>query len=428
MEHPAASSWTWTRTFAGIVAALFGTFTAFGAAIPVIPRLVTERLHGPPLAVGAAFTASAATALLVRPYAGRLAQRFGARPVMIAGCGLAVAVAGGYPLPLGLPGLLAVRMIMGVGEALMFTAGSVWTVALAPAERRGQIIGLYGLALWGGLTAGPALGELLYRTGSYPRVWACAAALPAAAAALLARLPRGPRLGAGVSRGLLPRAAVLPGLALCAGAYGYATVAGFGALALAARGIGGGPVLLSVFGGGYVAARLAGGRLPDRLGPLPVVVASCVVEAAGLALVAAAPAWWAAALGALLAGAGCTLLYPALALITIDTVPAAGRGAALGAIASFFDVGVGIGGFAGGMVAGQSYPAAFWLAAAVVLGGLAAGTAAAGGRNAPDTARPDPAPETATSETAAPDTARSSHATTRRAVVRRRARARGPGG
>jgi MFS family permease len=371
---------TWARTFAGVVAALFGTFTAFGVVIPVIPRLVTEQLHGPPLAVGTAFTASAGTALLVRPYAGRLAQRWGSRPVMIIGCGLALVVAGGYALPLGLPGLFLVRMIMGVGEALMFTAGSVWTVALAPDQRRGQLIGLYGLALWGGLAAGPVLGELLYRTGSYASVWICAAVLPAISAALLGLLPRGPRLGAGVSRRLLPRAALLPGLSLCSGAYGYATIVGFGALALADRGIGGGAALLSIFSGGYVAMRLAGGRLPDLAGPLRVIVVAGVVEAVGLALVAVAPAWWTAALGALLAGGGCTLLYPALALITIDTVPPAERGAALGAIASFFDVGVAIGGLAGGLAAGLGYPATFWLAALVVLGGLAAGTTAAGGR------------------------------------------------
>jgi MFS family permease len=360
-----------------VVTALFVTFTAFGVVIPVIPRLVTERLHGPPLAVGTAFTASAGTALLVRPYAGRLAQRLGSRPVMVIGCGLAVVVAVGYVLPLGLPGLILARMIMGMGEALMFTAGSVWIVALAPDERRGQLIGLYGLALWGGLTAGPVLGEFLYRTGSYASVWICAAVLPAISAALLGLLQSGPRLGAGVSRRLLPRAALLPGLSLCSGAYGYATIVGFGALALADRGIGGGATLLSIFGGGYVATRLAGGRLPDLAGPLRVIVVSGVVEAVGLALVAVAPAWWAAALGALLAGGGCTLLYPALALITIDTVPAAERGAALGAIASFFDVGVGIGGFAGGLAAGLGYPATFLLAALVALGGLAAGTTAA---------------------------------------------------
>jgi MFS family permease len=370
----------WARTFAGVVTALFGTFTAFGVVIPVIPRLVTERLHGPPLAVGTAFTASAATALLVRPYAGRLAQRWGSRPVMIIGCGLALVVAGGYALPLGLPGLFLVRMITGVGEAMMFTAGSVWTVTLAPDERRGQIIGLYGLALWGGLTAGPALGEFLYRTGSYASVWICAAVLPVISAALLGLLPRGPRLGAGVARRLLPRAALLPGLSLCSGAYGYATIVGFGALALADRGIGGGAALLSIFSGGYVAARLAGGRLPDLAGPLRVIVVFSVVEAVGLALVAVAPAWWPAALGALLAGGGCSLLYPALALITIDTVPPAERGAALGALASFFDVGVAIGGFAGGLTAGLGYPATFWVASLVVLGGLAAGTTAVRGR------------------------------------------------
>jgi MFS family permease len=367
----------WARTFAGVIGAVFVSITAFGAVIPVIPRLVTVRWHDPPIAAGAAFTASAVVALLLRPYAGRLSQRFGCRPVLMLGCALAAAVGAGYPLPLGLPGLIVLRMIAGLSEALLFTAGSVWTVALAPASRRGQIIGFYGLALWGGLTVGPALGELLYRTGSYPAVWALAAVVPATGVVLVWLLPPSPVLGGATSRRLLPPASMLPGLSLGAGAYGYGTLAAFGALAMSARHIGDGAVLVSVFSGAYATVRVVAGRVPDRIGPRRVVLASSMLEAAGLAVICLAPSWWVAAAGALIAGGGFTLLYPSLALITIDAVPAAEQGAALGAISSFFDLGVGVAGFVGGAVAGSSYTAVLGLAAAVAAGSMAFGTAAA---------------------------------------------------
>ncbi len=112
----------WTHTFAGVATALFCTFTSFGLVIPVIPRLVTEELHGSAFQVGTAFTVSGVVALLVRPYAGQLAQRRGSRPVMLLGAAVIIVVAGLYALPLGLPGLFAARLVMGVGEALLFTA------------------------------------------------------------------------------------------------------------------------------------------------------------------------------------------------------------------------------------------------------------------------------------------------------------------
>jgi MFS family permease len=196
---------------------------------------------------------------------------------------------------------------------------------------------------------------------------------------VLSRLPRGPGTGAAVSRRLLPPAAILPGLSLGAGAFGYAVLVGFGALALADRGIPNGPVLLSVFSAAYVGVRLLAGRLPDRVGPVAVITVSSVCEAAGLLLIGFGPAWWITALGALVAGGGFTLLYPSLALITIDRAPESERGAALGAVSSFLDLSVGIAGLVGGAVAELSYPATFALAAVLVLGSLPLGPLAARG-------------------------------------------------
>ncbi|MFI6515518.1 MFS transporter [Spirillospora sp. NPDC050679] len=376
---PAAAETAWWKVFAGLLAALFTTFAGFGAVVPVLPRLVVGEHGGSPFVVGAAFTCTAVVALLARPYGGQLAQRFGCRRVMAAGSAIAVAVGVLYTLPLGLPGLFAARLVMGVGEALLFTAGSVWTVQLAPEHRRGQVVGWYGLAMWSGFMAGPVLGEVLYRTGSYGAVWTAAIALPVVALLVLSRLPRDSGIGTAVSRRLLPPAAILPGLSLGAGAFGYAVLVSFGALALADRGIPNGPVLLSVFSAAYVGVRLLAGRLPDRVGPVTVIVVSSVCEAAGLLLIGFAPSWWVTALGALVAGGGFTLLYPSLALITIDRAPEAERGAALGAVSSFFDVSVGIAGFVGGAVAEVSYSATFALAALLVLGSLPLVPLAAGG-------------------------------------------------
>jgi MFS family permease len=366
----------WARTFAGVFIAVCSTFTAFGLVVPVIPRLVTANLHGGTAMVGAAFATAAMAALLLRPLAGQLAQRFGTRSVMALGATLAAATGVAYALPLGAAGLLAARVGVGVAEALLMTAGSVWAVSLAPLQRRGQVVGLYGLSMWGGLAAGPVLGEVAFRLGSYALVWALATALPAAALLVLAFLPRGELLGQQVSRRLLPAPAILPGLALAAGAFGYASVTSFGALAMTDRGIAGGSMLLSLFSAAYVTVRLVANRLPDRFGPVPMIATSASLEACGLLLIALAPSWGVAAVGALVAGGGFTLLYPSLALIAIETAPEKERGATLGAVSSFLDLSVGVAGLIGGVIAGVSYPALFGLSAALALTAIATGKAA----------------------------------------------------
>src|SRR5262249_27829994 len=139
------------RALIGIFGGLFCGYMGLSAVIPVLPRFVREGFGAPDLAVGLAVTATGLAALLVRPVAGDLADRRGYRRVMQLGA--LIVCAGGvlYLLPIGLAGLVAVRLLVGVGEASLFTAGAGWTVSLAPHSRRGQLIGLYGVSMWFGI-------------------------------------------------------------------------------------------------------------------------------------------------------------------------------------------------------------------------------------------------------------------------------------
>ena len=122
-----------------------------GATLPVLPRYVRGPLGSGDLAVGVVTGSFAITGLACRPLAGHLADRRGRRLVVIAGA-ISTAIAGIlYFVPAGIGGLIVARLFLGAGEGMVYTAGSAWVVDLAPADRRGRIIGLYGLAIWGGL-------------------------------------------------------------------------------------------------------------------------------------------------------------------------------------------------------------------------------------------------------------------------------------
>ncbi len=83
-------------------------------------------------------------------------------------------------------------------------------MSLTPTERRGQIVGLYGLAMWTGLAVGPVLGEVVFRSGSFGAVWVTAAVLPAVSVGVLSFLPNSAHLGTAVSARLLPPSSGLP--------------------------------------------------------------------------------------------------------------------------------------------------------------------------------------------------------------------------
>src|SRR4051794_28830442 len=151
---------------------------AIGAVLPILPRFVHGPLGSGDVAVGVVVGAFAFTAVIARPIGGRLSDSRGRRVVVVAGMLLSALGGAPYLLPLDVPGLVLARLVLGIGDGWVFTAGATWIVDLAPEDRRGQAIGIFGLSIWGGLAAGPVLGEALYSAGGYDLVWIFAATAP----------------------------------------------------------------------------------------------------------------------------------------------------------------------------------------------------------------------------------------------------------
>jgi MFS family permease len=356
---------------AGVFVAALCAFLAIGAALPVLPTFVRGPLHASNLAVGIVVGAFAVTSVVCRPLAGRHADRRGRRIVLVGGS-LAMALGGLlYLLSDSVPTLIAARLVVGAGEGAVYTAGATWAVDLAPEDRRGLALGLFGLSVWGGLSLGPLAGELLRAGAGYDAVWILAAALPLAGAAIASRLPEAVRpADSTAGRSLLfPHSARRPGIALALANIGYAALAGFVVLHLRARGIGGGASVFTVFAIAVFASRLALSHLPDRAGPRRTATAAGLLEAVGLGVIALAGSLPVALAGALIVGVGFSMLFPSLALMVVGEVGEDGRGSALGAFTAFFDVGVGLGGpLAGATASLAGYPAVFALAAVAALG------------------------------------------------------------
>jgi MFS family permease len=358
------------RSFAGIFAVTFCGLVAVGSVLPVLPRYVRGPLHEGDLAVGVVIGCYAITGLLLRPVAGRLADRRGRKPTALAGA-LLVALSGLLYLPsLGLAGLIAARLVLGAGEGSLYTAGSAWIVDLAPVARRGRVLGLYGLAVWGGLSVGPLAGELLLEAGGYRAVWLFAAAMPLVGAAIATRVPDPfEPLAHSEPHPLIAPEAVRPGLAVALASIGYAAVAAFIVLHLEARGVGHGATVFAAFAAMIVITRLIVGDLPDRVGAAPVAIGATLGEAVGLLLIAVAHSLPVALLGGLAMGAAFSLLNPSLMLIAVNRVSASARGAAMGTFTAFFDAGVGFGAPLAGLAAALTdYEGAFVLAAAISVG------------------------------------------------------------
>jgi MFS family permease len=355
-------------------------FTSFSLTLASLPA------HA--VAGGAAAdTAGVVTAaFLVVTVAGQsvvpaLTARYGPGPVLAAGL-----VALGAPSPLyaaddGLIWLSAVSAVRGVGFAVLTVLGATLAAAVAPAARRGEAIGVYGLAIAvPNLVAVPA-GVALVLDGHV--AWlAWLAASPVLALPLVPAVVRGaradPPAGRSSSRAAV-RAALAPSAVLL-----VVTLAGGGLVTFLPierpDGVLATATLL-VFGITAALGRWRAGVLADRTGTRLLLPLALLGSAAGLAAVAlglGAGAGWVLA-GAAVFGAG----YGAVQNLTLVTAFArAGEGGATAASAMWnasFDAGTAVGALVLGLVAaGVGLPWTYVLVAAALLLTLPLARVAAG--------------------------------------------------
>jgi MFS family permease len=355
--------------FAGIFIVTNLGLLAVGATLAVLPHYVKDNLDGSDLEVGIVSGAFAFTGIICRPIAGNLADSRGRKPTVIGGTLLAAIAGALYFVPAGIAGLIVARLFLGAGEGTVFTAGSAWNVDMAPEARRGRMIGLYGLAIWTGLTLGPPIGVLLQDLGGFHLVWAFATGAPLLGAVIAARLPEDYRPTEAATRGpFISREALGPGVTFALSVFGFAAVSAFIVLSLDQRDIGHGPEVFSVFAATVVATRLLAGGLPDRIGAARCAVGAALVETVGLILLGAADDLAVVIAGAIAMGAAFSLLFPSLSLVAVNRVGADRRGKAMGTFTAAFDAGMLVGSpLVGAAAALAGYSAAFYVAAAAAL-------------------------------------------------------------
>jgi MFS family permease len=363
-----------TRAFVLTTVSSFGVFASIGMLLPVLPLFAKGPLGQGNVGVGLAVAAVAPTSLLLQPLGGRAGDRIGRRPLVVCGGAVMGASLLGYTLADSLGVLLALRLVTGAGEALVIVATATIVNDLAPDHRRGEAVSLYSLAVWGGLAAGPLLGEAILGDVHFDRVWVIAAgsALAAAAIGLLLPETRPPAATAAVHRGFLHRAARRPGLVLLVTATSFAGFSAFVALHARELGLGGaGPAFL-LYAAVVLVIRSAGRRIPDRLGPVRAARSALVLLAAGLAIIGAVNSPAGLYAGTFVFALGQSLTFPALMTLAVSAAPVAERSAVIGSFSAFADLGFAAGAVSLGAVASVAgYRGVFLAGAGLALSGLA---------------------------------------------------------
>jgi MFS family permease len=348
---PATNQRAFGRTFVLVVASGFAYFLSLGILAPVLPKYVEEVLRGETWQYGLPVAVFAVSAGVLRPWVSSVSDRRGRRILVVAGCAVAAGSMLGYGLPGGLAVLLLMRLVTGAGEAAVFVGGATTAQDLAPAHRRGEAASYFSIAVYGGTGAGAPLGVWLYTQHGAQAAWTAAAVACAVGGVLGLWLPKRAPAPArptatsalATARGLrkyLHPAAIRPGSVLLLSAFGYAGFSTFIPVLVSDAMTG---RILTEYAMFILAVRIFGRRLPDRLGPRrgPLIALAC--QAVGLTLLTLTQDAPLVYVSTAVFASGTSLLYPALFPVVVAGAPEAERSRAIGTFTMFFDLSQGFG-------------------------------------------------------------------------------------
>jgi MFS family permease len=323
--------------------------------------------------------------------AGALADRFGRKPVLVAGWIV------GLPVPLLLmwapswDWVVLANVLLGVNQGLTWSTTVIMKVDLVGPRRRGLALGLNEAAGYGAvaLTA-LATGAIAERAGLRPAPFFLGlayAGLGLAASALLVRETRGhSRIEADLKakqvadpgvpswRSIFWRTSVAhPSLSAASQAglvnnlndglaWGVLPVY-YAAAGLSVAEIG---VLAAAYPAVWGIAQIGTGALSDRIGRKGLIVSGMLTQAAAIAAIVVGSSFgiWLGA--AIVLGLGTAMVYPTLLAAVADAAEPAWRASAIGVYRLWRDLGFAVGAIVVGVVADSAgLPFAVWLVAAL---------------------------------------------------------------
>lgn len=344
VAEPALNGLRLNLRIVSIVMFNFASYLTIGLPLAVLPGYVHDVMGFSAFWAGLVISLQYFATLLSRPHAGRYADLLGPKKIVVFGlCGC---------------------FLSGLGYLTAGLTASLPVISLL-LLCLGRVISWNGIVTYGAMAMGAPLGVVFYHWGGLQ-----ALALIIMGVALVAILLAIPRPTVKASKGKpLPFRAVLGsvwlyGMALALASAGFGVIATFITLFYDAKGWDGAAFALTLFSCAFVGTRLLFPNGINRIGGLNVAMICFSVEIIGLLLVGVATMPWMAKIGVLLAGAGFSLVFPALGVVAVKAVPQQNQGAALATYTVFMDLSLGVTGPLAGLVMSWAGVPVIYLAAA----------------------------------------------------------------
>lgn len=368
-----------------IISYVFFTFIGYfiiGLSLSVLPIFISKGLGFSMLVAGIVISLQYVMTFLMRAYSGKIIDSKGPKPAVLismlgfAFTGLVLIMAYYFRFSpiISLLFLIITRLFTGGAEGMVGASPINWAIMTFGEKHTAKIISYNGVACYGALALGASLGVTIVKYSNFYGLGILIIFL-GLLGFFIARTKEN-RTGKQSEEeqksfwNVLGKVAPF-GLCLALGGLGFATISTFITLYYDYYHWQNGAMCLSVFGILFVAGRLVFSNAINRFGGINVTIASLAAEALGLTIIALSYHPYFVLIGAGITGLGFSLIFPALGVMAMKTVPSSNQGSALAGYGLFIDISLGITGpLIGGVADAFGLPYIFPFSIGIVMLGL----------------------------------------------------------
>ncbi len=312
------------------------------------------------------------TALLSRPFSGKLTDTVGRVPVMAFGSLVCFVCGFLYPVFHTVTGFLLLRLVHGFSTGFKPTATSAYVADIVPLTRLGEAMGILGMSGTLGSSAGPAIGDWVATHFSQTAMFYTSSLLALLSIVILmrmketlsARQPFRPRLLRISWKDIYEPRVLAPSIVYFLFCFCYGAILTVTPDLSKYIGVNKG-LFFTFFTLSSLVTRFGAGRISDRYGREKVLKIGLPIMAFSMVLVGSAYSPISLFVGAVVYGIGLGICSPTVQAWTIDLSAVDGRGRAVATMYIALEAGIGLGAFLSAWLYGNN-SATFGLAFYVV--------------------------------------------------------------
>ncbi len=347
----------WTKSFISIFCTNLSIFIVFYGLVATLPLYALDVLSRSDEEAGLLMSIFLLSAIIVRPFTGKLLDIFGKRKMMWLSLVLYLLCTILYYLMHDFQALLVLRFVHGIWFSIITTASGALAADMIPLNRRGAGLGYFAMSTNLGVVLGPFIALFFVQTFSFDMLFIALSVLLVLGSLAALAVPKmemvSPQPKKKLSLNDFFEGKAMP-VAVLGGffSFTYASVLSYISIYAQGKGLLGlASTFFVVFAAVMLLTRPYTGRIFDEKGPQYIMIPGMVLFFLGLLSLAFMNSGTLFMIAGCFIGLGYGALVPSLQALAIQRTAPERSGYATATFFTFFDLGIALGSYVLGLIA-----------------------------------------------------------------------------